>query len=105
MGAKRHAFRLYRSAIFCSILSRLAGKARWSLLLLNRFYDVLLSVYLYNEKRGFLYLDQLLAAFEKKYPGEAQLIAAIRKHAADERHHHSLFQAYFQSEIFFLVFV
>ena len=61
----------------------------------NRFYDVLLSVYLYNERNGYTYLDQLQEAFTKKYPGEKALIASIRKHAKDERKHYRLFKKYF----------
>lgn len=61
----------------------------------ERFYDVVLSVYLFNEKRGYTYLEELLKAFEQKYPGETQIIASIAKHAADERRHHGLFREYF----------
>lgn len=62
----------------------------------ERFYDVLVSVYLYNEKRGYIYLEELLLAFQKKYPSEDRILAAIQKHASDERHHHSLFESYFR---------
>lgn len=63
---------------------------------IERFYDVLLSVYLYNEQRGYLYLNELHAAFKQKYPKEERIIASIRKHADDEHHHHSMFQSYFR---------
>lgn len=63
--------------------------------LIHRLHDVILSVYLYNEQRGFTYLDALHKVFAEKFPGEERIIASIKKHAADERHHHSLFQGYF----------
>lgn len=73
------------------------GEKEIPLKLIERFYDVLLSTYLFNEERGYLYLEELVRAFEQKYPGETQILNAIRKHARDERHHHSLFLAYFKS--------
>ncbi|MGE3263071.1 MAG: ferritin-like domain-containing protein [Bacteriovoracia bacterium] len=65
-------------------------------LFLERAREIVLSVYLYNEGRGYIYLEELLRVFALKYPQEAQLIASIRKHADDERRHHSLFQSYFR---------
>jgi hypothetical protein len=62
----------------------------------ERFYDIILSVYLFNEQRGFTYLDDLAQAFSVKYPHEPLMLASIRKHAGDERHHYSLFCEYFQ---------
>ncbi len=59
---------------------------------LARFHDVLLSIYLYNERQGFIYLERLARAFEVKYPAEAAMLEAIRKHARDERKHHDMFQ-------------
>src|SRR3989338_2441126 len=64
--------------------------------MLNRFYDILLSIYLYNEKRGFIFLEELHLVFSQKFPQEKAIIASIRKHADDERHHHSLFEKYFR---------
>lgn len=65
--------------------------------LLDRFFDVLLSVYLYNEQRGFRYLEELALAFERKFPEEKRIIAAVRKHAGDERKHYGLFCRYFEN--------
>ncbi len=65
---------------------------------LDRFYDILLSVYLYNEKRGYTYLEQLLGAFQESFPAEKQIIASIAKHAGDERRHYALFQEYFREQ-------
>jgi hypothetical protein len=62
----------------------------------ERAFEVLLSVYLYNEQRGFTYLDQLALAFAEKYPQDREILASIRKHAADERNHYRLFCRYFQ---------
>jgi hypothetical protein len=61
----------------------------------ERFFDIILSVYLFNEERGFTYLDDLAEAFSRKFPHEQLMLASIRKHAADERHHYSLFRGYF----------
>ncbi|MGZ3693968.1 MAG: ferritin-like domain-containing protein [Bdellovibrionota bacterium] len=66
------------------------------MIFITRICDILLSIYLYNEKRGYTYLEELLKAFEQRYPGENQILASIQKHARDERRHHLLFEAYFR---------
>ncbi len=66
--------------------------------ILDRSFLVLLSVYLYNEYQGFTQLGLLLEAFKRKYPNNVEMIAAISKHAADEKKHYLLFRSYFQSK-------
>jgi hypothetical protein len=62
----------------------------------RRFLDVLCSLYIYNEHRGYSSLDRVLEAVLRKCPGEAAFIAAVRKHRADERTHYVMFQRYFE---------
>ncbi len=62
----------------------------------TRFYDLLVSIYLYNEYTGYTELDKLLAALKVKYPHEIQFIRDVSKHADDERKHYLMFRAYFE---------
>ncbi|MDQ7818127.1 MAG: hypothetical protein RDU14_13960 [Melioribacteraceae bacterium] len=61
----------------------------------NRFYSVLLSIYIYNEYVGYTELDKLHAAIINKYPQESEFIASVRKHADDEKKHYLMFKNYF----------
>lgn len=63
--------------------------------IVTRFYDVLLSIYIYNEYTGYMELEKLLAAIILKYPGEKEFIAAVQKHTDDERKHYMMFKNYF----------
>jgi hypothetical protein len=63
--------------------------------LANRIRDVILSIYLFNEHRGYTYLEKLAEAFRQKYPDDHIIIRAIEKHARDERTHYELFKNYF----------
>ncbi len=63
--------------------------------LFTRFYDVLLSIYIYNEYTGYVELEKLLAAVIKKYPDEKEFIAAVSKHTDDEKKHYMMFKNYF----------
>lgn len=62
----------------------------------RRFLDVLCSLYIYNEYRGYTSIDRVLEAVRRKCPDEAGFIAAVGKHRADERKHYVMFQRYFQ---------
>jgi hypothetical protein len=64
----------------------------------DRFYDVVASVYLYNEYTGWQGLERLLEAVKLKMPQEREFIAVMTKHAADERKHYYLFRKYFQGQ-------
>lgn len=54
-----------------------------------------MSVYLYNEHRGYTQLDALEAALQRTRPDEHALLAAIASHARDERRHYRMFRAWF----------
>ena len=64
----------------------------------RRYYDVLASVYLYNEYRGYTGLERLLTALRERYPHEADFIAAVAKHTDDERRHYRMFKHFFESQ-------
>lgn len=63
--------------------------------LLARFYDVLVSIYIYNEYTGYTELEKLLDAVIVKFPQEKEFIAAVEKHTSDERKHYLMFKDYF----------
>lgn len=62
----------------------------------NRIIDVVLSVYLFNEQRGFSYLEKLARIFGEKYPDQVMMLQSIQKHARDDRQHYQLFCGYFK---------
>lgn len=62
----------------------------------ERFLDVLASIYLYNEHRGYTSLDRVLEAVRARCPGEHAFIAAVEKHRADERKHYLMFRRWFE---------
>jgi hypothetical protein len=62
----------------------------------SRFLDVLASLYIYNEHRGYSSIDRVLEAVLAKCPEEADFIAAVRKHRADERKHYMMFKRWFE---------
>ena len=64
----------------------------------NRFLDLVLSLYLYNEYQGYTQLQFLMSLIEEHLPEEKSFLAALRKHAADEEKHCLLFTRYFRSE-------
>src|SRR5688500_18870142 len=62
----------------------------------NRYLDVLGSIYIYNEHRGYTAIDRVLAAVRARWPGDTGFIAEIEKHRADERKHYLLFRRWFE---------
>ena len=62
----------------------------------NRYLDVLGSIYIYNEHRGYSSIDRVLAAVKARWPHDAGFIAEIEKHRADERKHYLLFRRWFE---------
>ena len=62
----------------------------------NRYLDVLGSIYIYNEHRGYSSIDRVLAAVKARWPDDAGFIAEIEKHRADERKHYLLFRRWFE---------
>lgn len=62
----------------------------------RRYLDLLGSIYIYNEHRGYTSIDRVLAAVRARAPDDHELIAAIEKHRADERKHYQMFKRWFQ---------
>ena len=62
----------------------------------NRYLDILGSIYIYNEHRGYTAIDDLLDAVRTRWPHDHQLIATIDKHRADERKHYQMFRRWFE---------
>jgi hypothetical protein len=61
-----------------------------------RFLDVLASIYLYNEHRGYTSLDRVLEAVRARCPDDAAFIAEVEKHRADEYKHYRMFRRWFE---------
>ncbi|MCB2058873.1 MAG: ferritin-like domain-containing protein [Novosphingobium sp.] len=62
----------------------------------RRFLDVLASLYIYNEHRGYSSIDRVLEAVRRKCPDETEFIEAVEKHRRDERKHYLMFKRYFE---------
>jgi rubrerythrin len=62
----------------------------------RRYLDVLGSIYIYNEHRGYTAIDRVLEAVRARWPEDAELIAAIERHRADERKHYVMFRRWFE---------
>jgi hypothetical protein len=62
----------------------------------NRYLDLLGSIYIYNEHRGYTSIDRILAAVRSRHPEDRDFIAAIEKHRADERKHYVMFKRWFE---------
>jgi hypothetical protein len=62
----------------------------------RRYLDVLGSIYIYNEHRGYTAIDDLLEAIRARWPDDHELIARIEKHRVDERKHYQMFRRWFE---------
>ncbi|MEP4783369.1 MAG: ferritin-like domain-containing protein, partial [Erythrobacter sp.] len=62
----------------------------------SRYLDLLGSIYLYNEHRGYTAIDRVLDAVRARSPDDMALIAAIEQHRADERKHYVMFKRWFE---------
>jgi hypothetical protein len=62
----------------------------------RRYLDLLGSIYIYNEHRGYTSIDRVLEAVRARAPDDHQLIADIEKHRADERKHYLMFKRWFE---------
>src|SRR3954452_17639296 len=62
----------------------------------QRYLDLLGSIYIYNEHRGYTAVDDLLAAVRARWLDDHDLIAKIEKHQADERKHYVMFRRWFE---------
>ncbi|AXB76548.1 hypothetical protein [Novosphingobium sp. P6W] len=64
----------------------------------NRYLDVLGSIYIYNEHRGYTAIDRVLEAVRARSPDDQEFIHAIEKHRADERKHYLMFRRWFEMQ-------
>ena len=62
----------------------------------RRYLDLLGSIYIYNEHRGYTALDRVLEAVRARSPDDRAFIARIEKHRADERKHYLMFRRWFE---------
>jgi hypothetical protein len=62
----------------------------------RRYLDILASVYIYNEHRGYTSIDRVLEGVRGRHPEAHGFIAAIEKHRRDERQHYLMFRRYFE---------
>lgn len=63
----------------------------------RRYLDILASIYIYNEHRGYSSLDRVLEAVRARCPDDHAFIAEVEKHRADERRHYVMFRRYFEA--------
>ncbi|MEO6040652.1 MAG: ferritin-like domain-containing protein [Croceibacterium sp.] len=62
----------------------------------HRYLDLLGSIYIYNEHRGYTAIDRVLQAVKVRSPGDHALIDAIERHRSDERKHYLMFRRWFE---------
>jgi hypothetical protein len=62
----------------------------------RRYLDLLGSIYVYNEHRGYTAIDRVIQAVRLRWPNDSALIARIEKHRTDERKHYLMFKNWFQ---------
>jgi hypothetical protein len=62
----------------------------------RRYLDLLGSIYIYNEHRGYTAIDQVLAAVRARWPEDHRLIDRIEKHRSDEFKHYQMFRRWFE---------
>ena len=62
----------------------------------NRYLDLLGSIYIYNEHRGYTALDRVLEAVRARSPDDHEFIALIEQHRADERKHYLMFRRWYE---------
>ena len=62
----------------------------------RRYLDLLGSIYIYNEHRGYTAIDRVLEAVRARSPDAVDLISAIEQHRADERKHYVMFRRWFE---------
>jgi hypothetical protein len=62
----------------------------------RRYLDLLGSIYIYNEHRGYTSVDRILEAVRSHTPDDKDFIAAVERHRADERKHYVMFKRWFE---------
>jgi len=62
----------------------------------QRWLDLVASIYIYNEHRGYTALDQILVAIRMRFPEDHDFIAEVERHRADEHKHYLMFRRWFE---------
>lgn len=62
----------------------------------RRYLDLLGSIYIYNEHRGYTAIDRVLEAVRLRWPHDHALIAQIESHRVDEHKHYRMFRSWFE---------
>ncbi|WP_404711979.1 ferritin-like domain-containing protein [Sphingomonas sp. MMS24-J13] len=62
----------------------------------RRYIDLIGSIYIYNEHRGYTAIDRVLDVVRARFPHDGALAAAIERHRADERKHYVMFRRWFE---------
>ncbi|MBA3668985.1 MAG: ferritin-like domain-containing protein [Sphingomonas sp.] len=62
----------------------------------SRYLELIGSIYIYNEHRGYTAIDQVLRAVRARWPEDLKLIAEIEKHRGDEQKHYLMFRRWFE---------
>ena len=62
----------------------------------RRYLDLLASIYIYNEHRGYTALDRVLEGVRACAPDDQVFLALVEKHRRDERKHYLMFQRWFE---------
>ena len=62
----------------------------------RRYLELLGSIYIYNEHRGYTALDRVLEAIRVQWPEDHALIRLVEQHRADERKHYLMFRRWFE---------
>ena len=62
----------------------------------RRWLELVGSIYIYNEHRGYTALDRVLDAVRKHFPDDHAFIAEVEQHRADERKHYLMFKRWWQ---------
>ncbi len=61
----------------------------------RRYLDLLGSIYIYNEHRGYTAIDRVIEVAKRRAPQDLHFIAALTQHRADERKHYDMFRRWF----------
>ncbi len=62
----------------------------------QRYLDLLGSIYIYNEHRGYTAIERVLDAIRVRSPDALDLIKAVEQHRDDERKHYDMFRRWFE---------
>lgn len=62
----------------------------------RRWVDLVASIYIYNEHRGYTALDRVLRAVQRWYAEDRAFVAGIEQHRADEYKHYLMFRRWWE---------